>query len=439
MSAEPTTQPEGTSACYSAVVRRNAIPVLLPKNRLRPPLLSSLSGDRDGRPRLGLPPMRAVPYRSQTAQRLSVACAALLPRRQSMHPYRFAVVWVLLFALAACRPPATFYDTVIRHGTVYDGSGGPPIQADVAISGDSIVAIGADLRGKAGREIDARGLAVAPGFINMLSWATESLIEDGRSQSDIRQGVTLEVMGEGNSMGPVTDTLRKIMLSQQGDITYPITWTSLRGYLDTLVAKGISPNVASFIGATTVRINVLGWEDRAPNADELARMQGLVRTAMEEGALGVGSSLIYAPAFYAKTPELIALVKAAAPYGGMYISHMRSEGNQLLQAVDELLTISRESGARAEIYHLKAAGQSNWPKMDTVLARIDSARAAGMAITADIYPYPAGATGLEASMPPWVQAGGYAKWAERRWTSSSRTVRGWVRCTSSCPKTTSAS
>src|SRR5687768_3956705 len=279
MSAEPTTQPEGTSACYSAVVRRNAIPVLLPKNRLRPPLLSSLSGDRDGRPRLGLPPMRAVPYRSQTAQRLSVACAALLPRRQSMRPYRFAVVWVLLFALAACRPPATFYDTVIRHGTVYDGSGGPPIQADVAISGDSIVAIGADLRGKAGREIDARGLAVAPGFINMLSWATESLIEDGRGQSDIRQGVTLEVMGEGQSMGPWNADMKRDEAEEQADIRYAITWTSLGDYLSFLERKGVSPNVASFVGATTVRIHELGKGDTDPTPAQLDRMRALVRAA----------------------------------------------------------------------------------------------------------------------------------------------------------------
>jgi N-acyl-D-amino-acid deacylase len=312
--------------------------------------------------------------------------------------------------LAACSPQ---YDTIVRGGTIYDGGGQQPFVGDVAIVGDSIVAVGPDVKGRARNVIDAKGLAVAPGFINMLSWANETLLEDGRSQSDIRQGVTLEVMGEGESMGPVTDTLRKVMVSLQGDIKYPVTWTTLGGYLDTLVSKGISNNVASFIGATTVRINELGWDDRAPTEVELGRMQELVRKAMEDGALGVGSSLIYAPAFYAKTPELVALVKAAAPYGGMYISHMRSEGNRLLEAVDELLTIARESGARAEIYHLKAAGQSNWPKMDAVLAKIDSARAAGLEITANIYPYPAGATGLDAAMPPWVQEGGYAAWAKR--------------------------
>ncbi|WP_337172436.1 D-aminoacylase [Gemmatimonas aurantiaca] len=319
--------------------------------------------------------------------------------------------WLALLATLACSgEPA--YDVVIRGGTVYDGSGGPPVVADVAVLGDSIVLVG-DVPEKGRTEVDATGMAVSPGFINMLSWATESLIQDGRSQSDIRQGVTLEVMGEGDSMGPLSDTLRASMLAEQGDIKYPITWRTLRGYQDSLVKKGISTNIASFIGATTVRINHVGWADRAPTATELGMMQQEVRKAMEEGALGVGSSLIYAPAFYARTPELIALMKAAAPYGGMYISHMRSEGVKLEEAVSELITIAKESGARAEIYHLKAAGESNWPKMDRVLARIDSARAAGLEITADIYPYTAGATGLDAAMPPWVQEGGYPEWARR--------------------------
>lgn len=318
----------------------------------------------------------------------------------------------LVIALAACeRAPA--YDVVIRGGTVYDGSGGAPVVADVAIVGDSIVAVAPSLPGKGREEVDATGLAVSPGFINMLSWATESLIQDGRSMSDIMQGVTLEVMGEGSSMGPLSDSMKVLMRTEQGDVKFPVNWTTLREYQDSLVAKGISTNIASFIGATTVREHVVGSNDREPTAEELARMQQLVREAMKDGALGVGSSLIYAPAFYAKTPELVALMKAAAPYGGMYISHMRSEGNRLEQAVDELITIARESGARAEIYHLKAAGQTNWPKMNRVLARIDSARAAGLEITADIYPYPAGATGLDAAMPPWVQAGGYAEWAKR--------------------------
>jgi N-acyl-D-amino-acid deacylase len=318
---------------------------------------------------------------------------------------------VLLLAVAACtKAPA--YDVVIRYGTIYDGSGMPPTTGDVAIVGDSIVAVGS-VTGSGREEIDATGMAVAPGFINMLSWATESLIEDGRSQSDILQGVTLEVMGEGESMGPLSDTLVKDMQSQQGDIKFPITWRTLRGYQDSLVKKGISTNIASFVGATTVRINHVGWDDRAPTAAELAAMQAEVRSAMEGGALGVGSSLIYAPAFYAKTDELVALMKAAAPYGGMYISHMRSEGARLEEAVEELITIAQESGARAEIYHLKAAGEANWGKMDKVLARIEAARAKGLEITANLYPYTAGATGLDAAMPPWVQAGGYAMWAKR--------------------------
>ena len=316
-----------------------------------------------------------------------------------------------LSVLSACSSPAR-YDIVIRNGTVIDGSGSPGVAADIAIHGDSIVAIGTvDARGTT--EVDATGLVVAPGFINMLSWATESLIEDGRSQSDIRQGVTLEVMGEGSSMGPLSDSARAIMLAEQGDIRYPITWRTLRGYQDSLVKKGISTNIASFIGATTVRINHVGWNDRPPTPAELDAMQAEVRQAMEEGALGVGSSLIYAPAFYAKTDELIALMKAAAPYGGMYISHLRSEGNRFEEAVNELLRIAKEAGVRAEIYHLKAAGAQNWPKMARVLNRIDSARAAGLEITASIYPYTAGATGLDAAMPPWVQAGGYESWAKR--------------------------
>jgi N-acyl-D-amino-acid deacylase len=295
---------------------------------------------------------------------------------------------------------------------IYDGSGLPAISGDVALVGDSIVAVGT-VSGRGRTEVDATGMAVAPGFINMLSWATESLIQDGRSQGDIRQGVTLEVMGEGESMGPLSDTLRAEMLSQQGDVKFPITWRTLRGYQDSLVQKGISTNIASFVGATTLRINHVGWDNRDPTPTELQAMQADVRTAMEEGALGVGSSLIYAPAFYAKTPELIALMQAAAPYGGMYISHLRSEGARFEQAVEELITIARESGARAEIYHLKAAGEANWPKMARVLARIDSARRSGLDITADMYPYTAGATGLDAAMPPWVQEGGYAAWAKR--------------------------
>lgn len=320
----------------------------------------------------------------------------------------------LLFAclaLTACTT-TTSYDTVIRNATIYDGSGKPPIRGDVAIKGDRINAVGV-VRGQGTNEIDARGMAVAPGFINMLSWATESLIVDGRAMADVKQGVTLEIFGEGWSMGPLNDAMQAEIKKQQGDVKYDINWTTLREYLDSLVARGISVNVASFIGATTVRIHVLGEADRPPNAEELVKMRALVRQAMEEGALGVGSSLIYAPAFYAKTDELIALCKEAAPFRGTYISHMRSEANRLLEAVDELITISREAGVAAEIYHLKAAGSANWPKMDQVIQRIESARAQGLRITADMYTYPAGATGLDAAMPPWVQEGGFDAWRKR--------------------------
>src|SRR5437762_9441921 len=259
---------------------------------------------------------------------------------------------------------AANYDLLIRNGTIYDGSGRAPVVGDVAINGDSIAAVGklTDARGKA--EIDARGLAVAPGFINMLSWANESLIQDGRSQSDIRQGVTLEVMGEGESMGPLNDTMKKEMGEQQGDIKFDVKWTTLGEYLDYLVQRGVSCNVASFVGATTVRIHEIGYADRPPTSAELERMKQLVRQAMQDGALGVGSSLIYAPAFYARTDELIALAKVAAEYWGLYISHMRSEGNRLLEGAEELLTIARQAGISAEIYHLKAAGAANWNKLD---------------------------------------------------------------------------
>ena len=321
-----------------------------------------------------------------------------------------ARLFALPVLLAACGPT---YDVVIRHGTVYDGTGGVPAQADVAIRGDSIVAVGGAVRGRGRTEIDAAGLAVAPGFINMLSWANEDLIQDGRSQGDIRQGVTLEVMGEGESMGPLTDSMKAEAARQQGDIRYPITWTTLGEYLDTLVGRGISTNVASFVGATTVRIHEIGYADRPPTPAELQRMRALVRQAMDEGALGVGSSLIYAPAFYAGTDELVALAEEAGRSGGMYISHMRSEGNRLLEAVDELITIARRARVPAEIYHLKAAGRANWGKLDSVIARVERARAEGRRITADMYTYTAGATGLDAAMPPWVQEGGLEAWRRR--------------------------
>ena len=305
------------------------------------------------------------------------------------------------------------YDTIIRNGMVYDGSGNAPIAADVAINADTVAFIGDLSDKKAIEEIDAEGMAVSPGFINMLSWATESLIADGRSNSDIRQGVTLEVMGEGWSMGPLSDKMKELSIAEQGDFKYNIEWTTLGEYLQYLEDKGISTNVASFVGATTLRIHEIGFEDREPTSEELERMKTLAATAMEEGALGIGSSLIYAPAFYAGTEELIELCKVASKYDGMYISHMRSEGDYWLEAIDELIRIAQEADIPAEIYHLKAGGKANWDKLDTVIEKIDSAREAGLKITTDMYNYVAGATGLDASMPPWVQEGGYDEWALR--------------------------
>lgn len=325
---------------------------------------------------------------------------------------RLHLLLILGTALAASAPagrsqqPAMF-DVVIRGGTVYDGTGAPGQRLDVGIRADRIAAVG-DLTGSnAATVIDATGLAVAPGFINMLSWATESLLVDGRSQGDIRQGVTTEIFGEGSSMGPVNEDMKKRAYEQMGDIKYEITWTTLGEYLKELERRGVSPNVASFIGATTIREHVIGLEDKKPTPEQLEQMRAQVRKEMEAGALGIGSSLIYAPAFYATTEELIELCKVAAAYRGKYISHMRSEGNRLLEAVDELLRISREAKIPAEIYHLKAAGQANWPKMDAVIAKVEAARKSGLQITADMYTYPAGATGLDAAMPPWVLDGGY--------------------------------
>ncbi len=316
-------------------------------------------------------------------------------------------------ASAGIAPAGRSFDVVIHRGAVYDGSGNPARVADIGIIGDEIAAIGDLSTARAKTNIDASGMAVAPGFINMLSWANESLIQDGRSQGDIRQGVTLEVFGEGESMGPLTEKMRRQMIEDQADIKYDVPWTTLGGYLEHLAKKGVSPNVASFVGATTLRIHEIGYADRPPTSDELQRMQSLTRQAMQEGALGLGSSLIYAPAFYAHTDELVALSSAVAPYGGMYISHMRSEGSRLLEAIDELITIAREAGVPAEIYHMKAAGQSNWGKLGPAIAKVEEARASGLHVTADMYTYIAGATGLDASMPPWVQEGGYKEWAKR--------------------------
>jgi N-acyl-D-amino-acid deacylase len=323
-----------------------------------------------------------------------------------------ALTLLCLILLTGCSSRVT-HDVVIRNASVYDGTGTNPVRGGVAITGDRIAIVGDVAAARGQIDIDAGGLAVAPGFINMLSWAGTALIADGRSQGDIRQGVTLEIFGEGESGGPLTPPMKQEETELQGDIKYTIQWTTLREYLDFLAKKGVSTNLASFVGATTVRVNVLGQVDRAPNPDEMEKMRGLVRQAMEEGALGVGSSLIYAPAFYAKTPELIELAKVAAQYGGMYISHMRSEGNRLLEAVDELITIAREAKIPAEIYHLKAAGKANWSKLDDVIKKVEAARKEGLQITADMYTYPAGSTGLDAAMPPWVQEGGYKAWAAR--------------------------
>ncbi len=299
------------------------------------------------------------------------------------------------------------FDVIIKGGTVYDGTGAEPRHADVAIRGDRIAGVGDFAAAHAKTVIDADGLAVAPGFINMLSWSNESLLQDGRSQSEIRQGVTTEIMGEGESMGPVNDRVREHMLREQSDIKYEIKWNTLAEYLRYLEKRGVSCNVASFIGATTIRENVIGFEDKAPTPEQLDEMRELVRKEMEAGALGIGTSLIYPPAFYAKTEELIELCKVAAKYQGKYISHMRSEGNQLLEALDELIRISREAGIPAEVYHIKAAGQQNWPKIDDLLSGIEAAQKEGLKITADMYTYTAAGTGLDACLPPWTEDGGY--------------------------------
>lgn len=313
--------------------------------------------------------------------------------------------------LWSCQPVREF-DLVIRNGQLADGSGEPLFLADIGINADTVAWIG-NKRVKGKMEIDAAGLVVAPGFINMLSWANESLIADGRSLSNIKQGVTLEVFGEGWSGGPLNETMQQELQQNQGDIKYDVNWRSFAGFLDFLENKGISCNIASFVGATTVRVHEVGYKNRAPTAEELQRMKQLVRTAMEEGAVGLGASLIYAPAFYASTEELIELCRVVAEYDGLYVSHLRSEGNALMEAYDEMIRIVEESGVRSEIYHLKAAGEQNWHKMEELIARIESDRTAGRQITANMYTYTAGATGLDAAMPPWVQEGGDKAWARR--------------------------
>ena len=316
--------------------------------------------------------------------------------------------------VSACNSnPKNKFATIIRNGTIYDGNGGAPYQADVAINADTIAFIGDLKNATADNVIDAKGKAIAPGFINMLSWATESLIQDGNSQSDIKQGVTMEVMGEGSSMGPLNENMKTEMQNSQTDIKYQVVWHSLGEYLTFLERKGVACNVASFIGAGTVREYVVGKDNRVATPAELNSMQMLVKKAMQEGAMGVGTSLIYPPDNFANTAELIALCKQAAQYGGMYISHIRSEGNKLNEAVDELIKISKEANIPAEIYHLKAAGKNNWHKMGAVIKQIEDARASGLHITANMYTYLAGATGLTASFPPTLQDGGFDKLRQR--------------------------
>ncbi|MCI0625932.1 MAG: D-aminoacylase [Acidobacteria bacterium] len=329
-------------------------------------------------------------------------------RLRTLNSACFVLLLVLgTLSCTSCQRTATpVYDILIAGGEVYDGSGGAAVRADVAISGDKIARIGQLDRSQARRLVDASGQAVAPGFINMLSWSTESLIADGNSQGEIRQGVTTQIMGEGNSMGPLTPAMKERMLKEQGDIKFPIEWTTLSEYLEYLERKGVSQNVASFVGATTLREYAIGLEDKPPTPGQLDLMRKLAQQEMAAGALGIASSLIYAPANYAETSELIELCKAVAPFRGKYISHMRSEGSKLLEGVEELIRISREAGIPAEIYHLKASGEAHWGKMDAVIQRVEAARREGLKITADMYTYTASSTGLNACIPLWAQSGG---------------------------------
>lgn len=325
------------------------------------------------------------------------------------------VAIVLIFRALVCLPvlAQSSFDVVILNGMVYDGTGSAPMRLDLGIRGDTIAAIGKLATAPRQTAIDAEGLAVAPGFINMLSWAAESLIQDGRSMSDILQGVTLEVFGEGHSLGPLNPEMKERLVADQDDIRYEISWTTLDEGLEHLVERGISTNVASFVGATTVREYVLGYEDVDPTPEQLDEMRALVRQSMEDGAVGLGSSLQYVPAAFAETEELIALSEVVAEYDGLYISHIRDEGDRLIEAVQEVIDIARESGVRAEIYHLKASGEANWAKMDSVIAMIERARADGLQITADMYTYPASSTGLTIQLPDWSLAGGHEALMDR--------------------------
>jgi N-acyl-D-amino-acid deacylase len=333
---------------------------------------------------------------------------------------------ILLFAslllFSAWLPAQTEieFDLLIQNGTVYDGSGGAPIEADVGIKGDRIATIGKIEPKAARRLIDARGLAVAPGFINVLSQSSVSLIADGRSQSEIRQGVTTEIFGEGISMGPLSEEMRRRALAGQEDIRYEIPWTTLAQYLTHLEKRGVSPNVGSFIGAGTIRAHVLGLDDVRPTPAQLEDMRRLVRLEMEAGALGIGSALIYAPGTYATTEELIELCKVAAKYQGKYFSHLRDEERGLIEAIEELIRISREAGLPAEIHHLKAAGEKNWDRMDAAIALIEKARQEGLRITANMYLYAASSTGLTAFIPAWAHGGGREALYQRLQDSATR-------------------
>jgi len=322
----------------------------------------------------------------------------------------FVMVATLVVSSQAAPPP---FDVLISGGTVYDGTGGPGRRVDVGIRGDRIVAIGALTEATAPTVVDAHGLAVAPGFINMLSWSTVSLIADGRSQSEIRQGVTTEIFGEGTSMGPLNPEMRRLLIAGQTDIKFEVPWTTLSEYLTYLERRGISPNVASFIGAATIRTHVLALDDVQPTPAQLDEMRALVRREMAAGALGIGSALIYAPGTYAHTAELIEMSKVAAQYRGKYISHMRSEGTHLLEAVDELIRISREAGLPAEIYHFKVAGPKNWDKIDAAIAAVEKARREGVRVTANMYLYAASSTGLSAQIPAWAHNGGNSELFKR--------------------------
>jgi N-acyl-D-amino-acid deacylase len=328
------------------------------------------------------------------------------------------VAWGALGALLAtgvarARAEPLVFDVLVRGGTVYDGTGAPPRRADVGLSADQIEAVG-DLAGASARIVlDANGLAVAPGFVNMLSWATDDLLADPRSQGDIRQGVTTEIFGEGESYGPWSEPMKVRRRAMQGDFKYEITWTTLAEYLQLLERRGVAPNVASFVGSGTIREHVVGLDDGRPTPAQLDAMRELVRRAMEEGALGVGSSLIYAPDSFNSPEDLVELARVAARHGGRYITHLRSEGDRLLEAVDETIGVARAAGIPAEIYHLKAAGEANWPKLSRVVEKVEAARREGLNVTADMYTYTAGATGFDACLPPWSREGGWGRTFER--------------------------